>query len=79
MDACHLLLDRPWEYDRDITHNGKTNTYSFLFGRVKITLMPNKPKEVVNKPPGTLVTLSQFEDELEMGDDIFCTNREGGC
>nr|GEX50575.1 putative reverse transcriptase domain-containing protein [Tanacetum cinerariifolium] len=33
--------------------------------------------EVVNKPPGTLVTLSQFEDELEMGDDIFCTNREG--
>nr|GEV61662.1 putative reverse transcriptase domain-containing protein [Tanacetum cinerariifolium] len=32
MDACHLLLGRPWEYDRDITHNGKTNTYSFLFG-----------------------------------------------
>ncbi|GJW70207.1 putative nucleotidyltransferase, ribonuclease H [Tanacetum coccineum] len=46
MDACHLLLGRPWEYDRDITHNGRTNTYSFLFGGVKITLMPNKPKEV---------------------------------
>nr|GEU99590.1 putative reverse transcriptase domain-containing protein [Tanacetum cinerariifolium] len=52
MDACHLLLGRPWEYDRDITHNGKTNTYSFLFGGVKITLMPNKPNEVVNKPTG---------------------------
>nr|GEY25359.1 hypothetical protein [Tanacetum cinerariifolium] len=50
MDVCHLLLGRPWEYDCDITHNGKTNTYSFLFGGVKITLMPNKPKEVVNKP-----------------------------
>nr|GEX71966.1 hypothetical protein [Tanacetum cinerariifolium] len=71
MDACHLLLGRPWEYDRDITHNGKTNTYSFVFGGVKITLMPNKPDEVVNKPTGTLLTLSQFEDELEMGDDIF--------
>nr|GEW23912.1 hypothetical protein [Tanacetum cinerariifolium] len=59
------------EYDRDITHNGKTNTYSFLFGGVKITLMPNKPKQVVNKPTGTLLTLSQFKDELEMGDDIF--------
>ncbi|GJY79710.1 reverse transcriptase domain-containing protein [Tanacetum coccineum] len=32
MDACHLMLGRPWEYDRDITHNGRTNTYSFLFG-----------------------------------------------
>ncbi|GJZ43927.1 putative nucleotidyltransferase, ribonuclease H [Tanacetum coccineum] len=48
-----------------------TNTYSFLFGGVKITLMPNKPKEVVSKPTGTLLTLSQFEDELEMGDDVF--------
>ncbi|GKA15666.1 putative nucleotidyltransferase, ribonuclease H, partial [Tanacetum coccineum] len=71
MDACHLLLGRPWEYDHDITHNGRTNTYSFLFGGVKITLMPNKPKEVVSKPTGTLLTLSQFEDELEMGDDVF--------
>nr|GEX90068.1 hypothetical protein [Tanacetum cinerariifolium] len=66
MDACHLLLGRPWEYDRDITHNGKTNTYSFLFAGIKITLMPKKPKEVVNKPTGTLLTLSQFEDELEI-------------
>ncbi|GJS50947.1 putative nucleotidyltransferase, ribonuclease H [Tanacetum coccineum] len=71
MDACHLLLGRPWEYDRDVTHNGRTNTYSFLFRGVKITLMPNKHKEVVSKPTGTLLTLSQFEDELEIGDDVF--------
>ncbi|GKB96611.1 putative reverse transcriptase domain-containing protein, partial [Tanacetum coccineum] len=71
MDACHLLLGRPWEYDRDITHNGRTNTYSFLFGGVKITLMPNKPKKLVSKPTGTLLTLLQFEGELEMGDDVF--------
>ncbi|GKE10335.1 putative nucleotidyltransferase, ribonuclease H, partial [Tanacetum coccineum] len=71
MNACHLLLGRPWEYDRDITHNGRTNTYSFLFGGVKITLMPNKPKEVISKPTGTLLTLSQFKDELEVGDDVF--------
>ncbi|GJW82725.1 putative nucleotidyltransferase, ribonuclease H [Tanacetum coccineum] len=38
---------------------------------VKITLMPNKPKEVVSKPTGTLLTLSQFEDELEIRDDVF--------
>ncbi|GKE22115.1 putative nucleotidyltransferase, ribonuclease H [Tanacetum coccineum] len=62
---------RPWKYDRNTTHNGRTNTYSFLFDGVKITLMPNKPKELVHKPTGTLLILSQFQDELEMGDDVF--------
>ncbi|GKD56267.1 putative reverse transcriptase domain-containing protein [Tanacetum coccineum] len=71
MDACHLLLGKPWEYDRDITHNGRTNTYSFLFRGVKITLMPNKPKEVVSKPTSILLTLSQFEEKLEMGNEGF--------
>ncbi|GJR51282.1 putative nucleotidyltransferase, ribonuclease H [Tanacetum coccineum] len=37
----------------------------------EITLMPNKHKELVNKPTGTLLKLLQFQDELEMGDDIF--------
>ncbi|GKF33494.1 hypothetical protein Tco_0106694 [Tanacetum coccineum] len=32
--------------------------------------MPNRPKELVNKPTGTLLTLSQFEDKLEMGDEV---------
>ena len=27
MDACHLLLGRPWQFDKDATHRGKTNTY----------------------------------------------------
>ncbi|GKE88486.1 hypothetical protein Tco_1565961 [Tanacetum coccineum] len=71
MDVCHLLLGRPWESDRNTTHNGRANTYSFLFDGVKITLMPNKPKELVNKPTGTLLTLSQFQDELDMGGDVF--------
>nr|GEW68516.1 hypothetical protein [Tanacetum cinerariifolium] len=48
----------------------RANTYSFLVGGVEITFMPNKPKESINKPTGTLLTLSQFEDELEMGDEV---------
>lgn len=71
MDACHLLLGRPWEYDRNTNHNGRTNTYSFLFDGVKITLMPNKPKELASKPTGTLLTVSQFEDQLEQGGEVF--------
>nr|KAJ0217138.1 hypothetical protein LSAT_V11C300143600 [Lactuca sativa] len=71
MDACHLLLGRPWEYDRNIDHNGWTNTYSFLFGGVKITLVPSKPNEPVPRTSGTLLTLNQFEDELEAEGEIF--------
>ncbi|GJR45650.1 putative reverse transcriptase domain-containing protein [Tanacetum coccineum] len=76
MDAFHLLLGRPWESDHNTTHNGRANTYSFLFDGVKITLMPNKPKELVNKPTSTLLTLLQFQDELEMGDDVFVLIRK---
>jgi hypothetical protein len=41
MDACHLLLGRPWQYDRGAHHDGRKNTYSFMFDRVRITLLPN--------------------------------------
>ncbi|XP_022007177.1 uncharacterized protein LOC110906335 [Helianthus annuus] len=71
MDACHLLLGRPWEYERDIEHNGRSNTYSFLFGGVKITLVPSKPKQLATKQSGTLLTISQFQDELEEADNVF--------
>ncbi|XP_075658763.1 uncharacterized protein LOC142628579 [Castanea sativa] len=40
MDACHLLLGRPWQLDRKAIHNGFKNTYSFEIDGVKITLAP---------------------------------------
>jgi hypothetical protein len=27
MDACHVLLGRPWLFDRKIFHDGRENTY----------------------------------------------------
>jgi hypothetical protein len=41
MDACHLLLGRPWQYDRNAHHDGRKNTYSFLVDNVKLILLPN--------------------------------------
>ena len=48
MDACHLLLGRPWQYDREVQHDGRKNTYSFMFGSTKIVLLPCK--EIEPKP-----------------------------
>ncbi|KAI9161337.1 hypothetical protein LWI28_016487 [Acer negundo] len=47
MDACHLLLGRPWQYDRKVYHDGFKNTYSFVFHEKKIVLLPSKPSEKI--------------------------------
>jgi hypothetical protein len=28
MDVCHLLLGRSWQYDRNVIHEGRKNTYT---------------------------------------------------
>jgi hypothetical protein len=28
MDVCHILLGRPWKYDRNVVHDGRRNTYT---------------------------------------------------
>ena len=28
MDVCHLLLGRPWQYDKNMIHDGRKNTYT---------------------------------------------------
>ncbi|XP_026442070.1 uncharacterized protein LOC113341386 [Papaver somniferum] len=38
MDACHLLLGRPWEFDRKISHDGHKNTYIFYGMNVDMNL-----------------------------------------
>ena len=40
MDACHILLGRPWLFDRKVVHDGYLNTYSFSKDGKKITLAP---------------------------------------
>ncbi|KAJ9552872.1 hypothetical protein OSB04_016917 [Centaurea solstitialis] len=37
----------------------------------EITLVPSKPKELVVKPSGTLLTLAQFDEELGSAESVF--------
>lgn len=46
MEACHLLLGRPWEFDRRVMHDGHTNKYSFMHYVQKIILAPLNLSEV---------------------------------
>ncbi|XP_074313537.1 uncharacterized protein LOC141648716 [Silene latifolia] len=45
MDACHLLLGRPWEFDRNTTHQGKENVYVFKHNGKRVTLTPLPPNQ----------------------------------
>ena len=42
MDISHLLLGRPWEFDRKIIHDGARNTYSFYWENHHIVLFPSR-------------------------------------
>ncbi|KAI4310483.1 hypothetical protein MLD38_035459 [Melastoma candidum] len=47
MDACHLLLGRPWQFDRRAQHDGYRNTYSINVDEKKVTLMPLTTQHVI--------------------------------
>jgi hypothetical protein len=48
MDACSLLLGRPWEFDTNAIHHGRSNKYTFMHKGKKIVLLPMTPTEIVH-------------------------------
>ncbi|XP_060190611.1 uncharacterized protein LOC132619862 [Lycium barbarum] len=46
MQACHLLLGRPWQFDVDAQHSKRTNKYSFVVKGEKYILNPLTPYQV---------------------------------
>jgi hypothetical protein len=54
----HRTFSRPWEFDNDALHHGRTNTYTIIHKDKKITLLPLSPTDIIkhaneikNKPP----------------------------
>ena len=45
MDACHILLGIPWQFDKEAVHEGKRNVYSFEMNGKKHSLHPLKGKQ----------------------------------
>ncbi|XP_068497751.1 uncharacterized protein [Phaseolus vulgaris] len=46
MEATHILLGRPWQFDRKVFHDGFTSKISFNFHGHKVILKSLSPKEV---------------------------------
>ncbi|XP_010529072.1 PREDICTED: uncharacterized protein LOC104806049 [Tarenaya hassleriana] len=46
MQAGHMLLGRPWQFDREVTHDGRANQYSLVHNKKKVVLAPLSPSQV---------------------------------
>jgi hypothetical protein len=48
MHACHILLGRPWQFDTDCVHHGRSNQFSLLHHDKKIMLLPMSAEVIVH-------------------------------
>ena len=50
MDVCHVLLGRPWKFDKKVIYDGRENIFTFEKHGMRHTLLPlkdEKPEEHV--------------------------------
>ena len=47
MTVCHLLLGRPWQYDRSSLHCGRTNQYTIKWKGKNLVLKPMTPQQLL--------------------------------
>ena len=74
MDCCHILLGRPWKYDRHVVHDGRLNQYSLGKWEETKTLLPLI--EVPDEVNCTIVNIcmvngKQFEKEVNKNKVCF--------
>jgi hypothetical protein len=71
MDVCHVLLGRPWQYDRNVVHDGRMNTYTLEKDGRSHTLLLIKDKEVKLDVSSTILLMSGKEllTEMEKNED----------
>ena len=47
MTMCHVLLGRPWQYDRSSLHCGRTNQYTIKWKGKELILKPMTPQQIL--------------------------------
>ena len=47
MEACHVLLGRPWQFDKQTIHDGLTNEITFTHNNKKFVLHPLTPSQLL--------------------------------
>ncbi|XP_040945793.1 uncharacterized protein [Gossypium hirsutum] len=74
MDATHLLLGRPWQYDKRAMHDDFTNQYSFMHAGKKITLAPLTPSQVIEDQTSLKKSKEVAKEKKKMS--VYASSRE---
>jgi len=61
MDVCHVLLGRPWQFDREVIHDGKSNYYKFKKHGIQHTLFPLQEGDTARQQASKTLLLSGKE------------------
>ena len=72
IDVCHILLGRPWQFDRKSIHDGRRNNYTLQKDVNKHTLLPLKD-EADEEAPGNYAMLMSGKtllQEIEKGKEM---------
>ncbi|XP_074293077.1 uncharacterized protein LOC141619986 [Silene latifolia] len=69
MDAFHVLLGRPWQFDRNVIHRGRSNEYELVNKGKKLILKPMAPSAIysMGTAPGKAASMSIFASEQKVG------------
>ena len=70
MQACSLLLGRPWQYDNSVIHHGRTNSYTLESKGQTINLLPMTPNEIVNDDKAKAKDTHEFCSYRSFRDNI---------
>ncbi|XP_048494458.1 uncharacterized protein LOC125494738 [Beta vulgaris subsp. vulgaris] len=69
MSACHLLLGRAWQFDRNVIYKGESNVYPMLVSSKRVCLHALAPHLVAPKQtpktPSYFLSSREFEQEVE--------------
>ena len=76
MQASHILLGRPWQFDRHARHNGRTNQYTLEHHEKRYTLAPLTPQQIREDQVKMLRKREQKERVLREGSVSECKNKE---
>ena len=61
MDVWHILLGRPWKYDKKFVHDGRNNSYSLEKDRKRHTLSPLEDEGVQGSLGSSILLMSGKE------------------
>jgi hypothetical protein len=61
MDVCHVLLGRSWQFDRNVIHDGRKNTYTLENNGRTHMLLPIEEKKVKEEANTSILLMSGKE------------------